>query len=353
MFYPLKFKPLYKDYIWGGRNLERLGKILPAGIIAESWEVSCHPDGISIVSNGLFEGTPLPELIKKYGRLIVGAALPKKDIIKFPLLVKFIDANADLSVQVHPDDEYARLNENGEYGKNEMWYIISAKPGAKLIYDVAPGTGKEAFRLALESENLESCLKYVEVLPGDAINIPAGLIHAVGKGIMLVEIQQNSNSTYRVYDFNRVGKDGNKRPLHIKKAMDVIDFSSKRRKEKYNGLGIRLSTGSSKKFLVANKYFSAELYDIDGEVGETADGSRFYIYTFIKGEGKIVYGMDSVNVKLGESVLIPASMGKFSITGTLQAIKSYVPDLMGNIVEPLKLAGHGEREIFNNIGGFL
>lgn len=351
MLYPLKFKPVYKDYIWGGRNFEKLGKVLPEGIVAESWEISCHPDGTSIVSNGEYEGMLLPDLISKLGRQIVGTALPEKDVSKFPLLVKFIDANDDLSVQVHPDDSYALTHENGEYGKNEMWYIMSAKPGAKLIYDVIPGTTREVLGQAVKDNKIESCLKYVEVLPGDVINIPAGLIHAIGRGIMLAEIQQNSNTTYRVYDFNRVDKNGNKRPLHIEKALDVIDFNTGSRKEKYDGLEIRTEPGSSKKYAVANGYFSVELYNISGKADETADGSRFYIYVFTEGEGTINYGADSLNVKAGESVLIPAALGSYTIEGNFKALKSYVPNLEQNVFEPLKKSGYTLEEIYENVGG--
>ena len=239
MLYPLKFKPLYKDYIWGGRNLEALGKTLPAtGIVAESWEVSCHKNGSSIIANGEYGGTTLPELLEQLGRTLVGSSLSQKDVDKFPLLIKFIDAENNLSVQVHPDDVYAYKNENGEYGKNEMWFIISAKPGAKLVYDVIPGTTREKFADAVSENRIESLLKKVEVFAGDVINIPAGLVHAIGKGILLAEVQQNSDTTYRVYDYGRTG-----RPLHIAKALDVIDFNSAGRREKYAGLVLDLGRG--------------------------------------------------------------------------------------------------------------
>lgn len=351
MFYPFKFRPVYKDYIWGGRNLEKLGKRLPESIVAESWEVSCHPDGASIIDNGEFGGTTLPQLINQYGQAILGNGLNENGIKKFPLLVKFIDANDDLSVQVHPDDNYANTHENGEYGKNEMWYIISAKPGAKLVYDVVPGTTGQSLQKAVEENNIESCLKSVNVSSGDVINIPSGLIHAVGKGILLAEVQQNSNTTYRIYDYNRKDKEGNKRPLHIKKALDVIDFNSYGRKEIYRGLEIPIVDGSSKRFLAANNYFSAELYNIIEGIEEDADGSRFYIYTFIEGEGEISYNSGSIKVKLGESVLIPATLGKYRIQGSIKALKSYVPDLKKDIWKPLIQAGYTEEEIKENVGG--
>ncbi len=346
MLYPLKFIPVYKDYPWGGRNFEKFGRILPDGIIAESWEVSCHPNGVSIVSEGELAGTSLPELVERYGRKLMGTALPEKDIKKFPLLVKFIDADKNLSVQVHPDDAYAQANENGEYGKNEMWYIISAKPGARLVYDVKPGIDREAFSQAIKENRVESCLNYVEVFPGDVINIPAGLVHAIGEGIMLAEIQQNSDVTYRVYDYGRKG-----RTLHIKQALDVIDFNSTGRKPKTTGLKVLHPSGSSVTYLVANGYFSVELYEISGKTDERADGSRFFIYTFIEGEGNITWDSGTTSIKGGETILIPACLGEYSIAGRLKALKSYVPDIEENVIRPLKQAGYSENEIFENVAG--
>lgn len=351
MFYPLKFKSVYKDYMWGGRNLESLGKALPHGIVAESWEISCHPDGVSTVSNGQFAGIPLPELVKKYGRQLIGTALPEESVEKFPLLIKLIDANNKLSVQVHPEDSYAKLHENGELGKNEMWHIISAKPGAKLIYGVTQGTDASSFAAAVKDGKIQSCLKEIEVMPGDTLNIPAGLVHAIGEGIVLAEVQQNSNTTYRVYDYDRVDSSGNKRPLHIEKALDVIDFNSNGRKEKAVGLKVNIDSLSSKTYKIANKYFSVELYDIKGSVDDLADGSRFLIYVFIRGEGRITYNESSIEVRSGESVLIPASLGAYSIKGDLEALKAYVPDLESNVVAPLKQAGYSEEEIFTNVAG--
>ena len=347
MLYPLKFKPLYKDYVWGGRNLASLGKKLPeTGIAAESWEVSCHKNGPSIIANGEYEGTSLPELVKKLGRRLVGNSLPQKDVDKFPLLIKFIDAENNLSVQVHPDDAYAFKNENGEYGKNEMWYIINAKPGAKLVYDVVPGTTREKFAAAVAENRVEDCLKTIEVSAGDVVNIPAGLVHAIGRGIMLAEIQQSSDTTYRIYDYGRKG-----RPLHIAKALDVIDFNSAGRKEKYTGLEIKLGKDCSKRIVVANHYFCTEIYTISGKVAENADGGKFAIYTFVSGSGGIVWSGGKSPVGMGESVLVPAAMGPYSIEGKLTALKAYVPDLETDVIGPLKSAGWDEGRILSEIGG--
>lgn len=347
MLYPLKFDPVYKDYVWGGRNLATLGKSLPPeGIVAESWEVSCHDNGPSIIANGEYKGTPLPTLISLTGRTIIGTALPHKDVDKFPLLVKFIDAHNNLSVQVHPDDAYANAKENGEYGKNEMWYIISARPGATLIYDVTPGTTREKFAAAMAENKVESCLQSVEVSAGDVLNIPAGLVHAIGEGIILAEVQQSSDTTYRVYDYGRTSRE-----LHIKKALDVINFASAGRRAKYKGLELSLGSGSTKRITVANRYFCTEIYTIKESIDETADGSRFYIYVFISGSGSILWDGGKLPIRAGESVLIPASLGVYCLNGDFTALKAYVPDIQSDVLQPLKNAGWSLEEIISEVAG--
>lgn len=349
MLYPLKFKPLYKNYIWGGRNLASIGKRLPPeGIVAESWEVSCHKNGPSVIANGEYCDLQLPGLIERLGRKIVGNSLPLKDVAKFPLLVKFLDAEDNLSVQVHPDDSYAFKNENGEYGKNEMWYIISAKPGARIVYGVIPGTGREKFAEALANNNVESCLRTIEVTAGDVINIPAGMLHAVGKGIILAEIQQNSDTSYRVYDYGRTG-----RPLHISKALDVIDFKSEGAREKYAGLELMIGDSSTKRIVVANQYFCTEIYNVRGAVREHADGGKFYIFTFTNGCGTIEWGGGKLPVSAGESVLIPAAMGKYILDGDFTALRVYVPDVAADVIRPLKNAGKSADEILSEIAGII
>jgi mannose-6-phosphate isomerase len=348
MLYPFIFQPLYKAYIWGGRNLELLGKTLPDEVnVAESWEVACHKNGSSIVANGKFEGIPLPELIQRFGRKIIGNSLPQKAVDKFPLLVKLIDAQNNLSVQVHPDDAYAIKNENGEYGKNEMWYILSAKPSAKLVFDVVPRTTREAFAAAVAENRVEDCLKTIDVFAGDVINIPAGTVHAIGEGIMLAEVQQNSDITYRVYDYGRIGRE-----LHIEKALDVINFNSAGRPDKYSGLEISLGQGCSRRIVIANNYFCAELYHISGKISEIADGSKFFIYTFTSGEGNISWRDGKMTVNAGMSMLIPASLGDYSFSGDLTALKSYLPDLESDVIAPLINSGRSIREIETAIGGF-
>lgn len=349
MLYPLKFKTVYKDYIWGGRNLERLGKILPEGKIAEAWEISCHPAGISIISNGIYKGFSLIEFIKMMGKDAVGTDIYDSKKKYFPLLLKLIDASDKLSVQVHPDDNYANDKEHGETGKHEAWYIIYAKPDAQIIYNVISGTDKESFIKAVNKNEIDNCLNYINVFPGDVIDIYPGIIHSIGAGIVLAEIQQNSNLTYRLYDYDRSDEKGNKRPLNIKKALDVMDFVPNNRKEKALGIDLQINSGSYKSFKVANKYFSLEIYYINGEIEENTNGSKFYIYLFIEGEAFVDFINGIISVKAGESIFIPATMGKYTIKGNFKALKMYVPDLQVDIIFPLTEAGHSFEEIYENV----
>lgn len=324
MFYPLKLIPVYKDYLWGGRSLAKLGRTLPEGIVAESWEVSAHPDGVSIIANGAFAGLSLPELLAKFGQLIIGTKLPKEYIHQFPLLVKLIDANQQLSVQVHPDDQYARIHEGG-CGKNEMWYIIAADPGAEIIYGLAPGTTRESLAEAIRENRIENCLKTVPVAVGDAFNIPAGMVHGLGAGIVLAEIQQSSNLTYRLYDYNRTDALGNKRPLHIEKALEVIDYNSAGQTGRLEPEVAENRPGLVRKRLIANGFFEVDLYELDGGIHETTAGERFFCYTFIEGDGRFSYQGGTLRFKMAESILIPAALEDYTIEGKAKFLKASLP----------------------------
>lgn len=346
MLYPLKFEPVYKDYIWGGRNIEKFGRTLPQGKVAESWDLACHPDGVSIVSEGDLKGMSLPELLKVFKSKLLGTDFPESYTNYFPLLVKLIDANDKLSVQVHPDDEYAVVFEDGGIGKNEMWYVLDAKPGARLVCGLNPDITKQAFSEAVYNGKVEDCLKYVEVVPGDIVNIPAGVVHAIGEGILIAEIQQNSNATYRVYDYDRTDSSGNKRPLHIEQALEVINFSASSKKGKSTGLKVKLNDDFSKTYIVANRFFAAEIYELNGTVIEETDGTKFYVYIFTEGSGEIKHQNGTTSVKAGETVLIPASLGSYILKGNLKAIKAYIPNLQKDVVSNLKLAGFSKESIY-------
>ncbi|MDI9481850.1 MAG: class I mannose-6-phosphate isomerase [Bacillota bacterium] len=343
MIYPLKFIPIYKQYIWGGRNLLSLGKKLPEGIVAESWELCCHPDGMSIISNGTYAGRTLQSLLEDYGHAVMGNTY-KEGCKDFPLMVKFIDANDKLSVQVHPDDVYALENE-GESGKNEMWYVLYAKPGASLIYGLSPGVTKEVFKKAISQSSADKYLNSVKVKPGDFFYIPAGLVHAVGEGILLAEIQQNSNLTYRIYDYNRVDSSGKRRALHIEKALDVIDFKGGNQKNAKRLLTYNINGNASVSVLASGPYFCAEIYDISAMITQDTGGEQFHIYVFISGSGSINTDAGSFPVEKGDTVLVPSSIGSYSLKGNMKAIKAYKPSSKIEIYESLMQKGFSKEEI--------
>lgn len=352
MLYPLKFMPIYKNYFWGGRNLKKLDKALPEGKIAEAWEVSSHPDGMSIVSNGIYQGLSFKELIENFPQNMLGSDLCKYHEAYFPLLFKLIDANDKLSVQVHPNDNYARTIENTLFGKHEAWYVLEAKPKAQIVYGFKPNIDTKYLSDAITENRVDSCFHFMDVFPGDIIDVPPGVVHAIGENIVLAEIQQNSNLTYRVYDYNRLNDDGNPRTLHIKKAFDVIDFNAPYDNAKIKGLDLPISSSSTKTYKLSNRNFSLEILNTSDQFKENASGSKFYIYFFIEGDALIKYPKGITYVKKGETVFIPASLGEYIIAGNFKALKIYVPDLQQDIVFPLIKAGYSIEEINKNVCRF-
>lgn len=217
--YPLTFHPTFKDYTWGGRNLEtKLGRAIPAGIIAESWEIAGHPNGSSIVKNGELAGLTLPQVQEQLGIDLVGRRNQNAlDQGRFPLLIKLLDANRWLSVQVHPNDEYGLANE-GDFGKTEMWVVLHAEPDSEIIFGFKPNVDRASFATAIEDGRVEEMVHRMPVQTGDVVFVPAGAIHALGPGIIVAEIQQNSDTTYRIYDWGRP------RPIHVEQALNVLNF---------------------------------------------------------------------------------------------------------------------------------
>lgn len=343
--YPLKFEPVFKDYIWGGKNLIKIKDNIPLGRIAESWEISCHPEGISVVSNGEYKGTSLIEIIKAHRREILG------DLDSFSLLIKLIDAEKRLSVQVHPDDSFAQKYENEKNGKNELWYIISAKKDADIIYGLKRGMTKQGFKKCIEKGEIEESLNYIKAFSGDTIYISSGIIHAIGSGIIIAEIQQSSNLTYRVYDYDRVDSLGKKRTLHIEKALRVIDFNTPR-KERYPGITVPLTGLSSKSIKAITKYFCVELYNVLNDIDERPDYNRFSIYLIIEGQGEVIFPSGSVAFKHGETVMIPACIDSYRLSGRFKALKTYIPkkeDIIHNLIKK----GYSIEDIIDNIAGAL
>lgn len=311
--YPLTFEPVLKDYIWGGRNLETLfGRTLPPGVdIAESWEIAAHPHGDVTVSNGPLRGRSLAALTAEYGAALVGSyARPGP----FPLLVKLLDAHRKLSVQVHPGDGYARAHENGELGKSEMWVVLHAEPEAAVILGLQPGATRETFRQALAAGNLEPWMHVLPVRAGDAICVPAGTLHAILGGSVLAEIQQNSDATYRVYDWNRTGPDGSPRPLHVDKALDVINFAQVR-----PGLAeprlLEESAGIRRWELCRGPTFVVERLEMAAGAAwrGACRGESLEIWGTTTGEVRLEAAGTSLALPAVRFALLPATMGPFAV----------------------------------------
>ena len=351
MYYPLKFECEYRSDPSGGRNLERLGKNLPDGNISESLEISAREDALSVISNGIFKGQTLFSLIEKTGNRVIGSEFVRRNKAEFPLLFKLIDANMRRSVQVHPDDKYAYIFENKGLGKHEAWYIVSAKPGAKIAFSVIPGVDRTRFISAVRRNKVTTYLNYLSVSPGDTIDICPGVLHAIGENIVLAVIQQNSDVTYRVFDYDRIDAHGEKKSLQLKKAMDVAIFDTANQKAKYAGLSIELAHDCIQTYKLANKLFSIELLQIDGRIEQSTDGSRFYIYYLLEGSAVIQHKKGFTSMEKGESVLIPAFLGEFSLSGDFKALRIYVPNLINDIYAPLLAAQYSKKEISENVLG--
>ncbi len=329
--YPLIFTPVFRDYIWGGRNLEKLRRTLPPGIVAESWEISGHPSSPTQVEQGPLAGKTLPEVLALLGQDLVGrrsqAMLARG---KFPLLIKLLDANRPLSVQVHPNDEYAFTHEQGELGKTEMWYILQAQPGAELIYGLKAGVMPDSFRQALPAGRLESCLHRLPVQAGDAVFIPAGSVHAIMQGIVLAEIQQNSDTTYRVYDWNRLDASGQPRPLHLDKALEVINFQQVEPAPAQPQL-IQENDALRQELLVSCPYFNVErvtFKEAPAFYRGRTDGSTFEIWGILSGQSRVSWADGSLALEAIRFTLLPAALGDFTIEAVEPAVflRVYVPE---------------------------
>lgn len=311
--YPMKLTAPCKDYIWGGTRLrEEYGKISDADRIAESWELSCHKDGESIIFNGDFAGKTLSEFIKENGNDILGKNCDKFD--NFPILIKLIDAKDNLSVQVHPDNDYA-LRVEGEYGKTEMWYIVDCDPGAELLYGFKGNIVKEEFERRIKDNTLLEVTNSVPVHKGDVFFIEAGTLHAIGKGILIAEIQQNSNTTYRIYDYGRVGADGKPRQLHVEKAVEVTKLTPPEYPTKAMG-EIEQKDGCSVQLLSKCNYFRVNKVCVWEHCVLEASAKSFNSVLVLDGEGEI----DGVKLKKGDSCFIPAGYGEYTFKGKAEMV---------------------------------
>jgi mannose-6-phosphate isomerase len=308
--YPLKFEPILKDKIWGGRKLhDFLNKKDVSDKAGESWEISGFQDNISVVSNGFLAGNTLQELIEVYMGDLVGESVFEKFGIEFPLLIKFIDAHDDLSIQVHPDDILAHERHNS-FGKTEMWYIIQAEENARLIVGFNEKINKETYLKHLKNKTLNSILHEEKVSAGDATFLPAGRVHAIGAGILLAEIQQTSDVTYRIYDYDRKDTSGNLRELHTDLALDAIDYNLP---DNYKIDYDRSENKNSE--LVACNYFTTNFLKFNQPIEKDYSlVDSFVIYMCVGGGGEIDFkGEETIPVSMGETILIPADLNEITI----------------------------------------
>lgn len=307
----LKLNPSCKDYLWGGRRLiDEFGKDFSGNILAETWEISCHKDGLSTISSGAENGKTLLTYIEENGKHCLGRNASSFEY--FPILVKLIDAKDYLSIQVHPDDSYALKHEH-QYGKTEMWYVVDAKEDAFLYYGFSKTVSKEELKERIQNNTLLEVLNKVPVKKGDSFFIEPGTIHAIGKDILIAEIQQNSNVTYRVYDYGRVDANGKGRELHIDKAVDVIN---------------RKQCLQSKKFdshLADCNYFTVDKIVIDQTYKDTVTTDSFVGLLFVEGEGSLLDTCSTLDYKKGDAFFIPSQEMDYEIKGTGVALRITIP----------------------------
>lgn len=311
----LFMEPIYKDYIWGGTRLkEYLKKDIKTDTVAESWEMSTNDAGLSKIQAGqtlkeLFEDETVKEEI--FGT-------KTKNMKEFPLLIKFIDAKDNLSVQVHPDDEYALKYEN-EKGKTEMWYVMDCDENAKIICGIKESIKQEEIANIIHTGKIREILNEVPIHKGDVIFIPSGTIHAILKGTLICEIQQNSNLTYRVYDWDRIGKDGKPRELHIEKAIDVIKQDAKQKIVATSNQELDTSNN-----VITCDYFKVDTISIGSKYKQISKKETFEAIMVVEGNGKIQTNGKEYKIKLGDSFIIPASLGEYEIEGDIKLLKSYL-----------------------------
>ena len=313
----IKLAPAFKDYLWGGTKLkEKYGKVTDMDPLAESWELSVHKDGPSTVVSGEDAGLTFTQYLERKGREILGTNCERFD--RFPILIKFIDALQPLSIQVHPDNEYA-LRVEGEYGKTEMWYILDCDPGSTLYFGVNQPISKEEFRERIENNTLLEVLKEVPVHKGDVFFIKAGTLHAIGGGIQICEIQQNSNTTYRVYDFGRVGKDGKPRELHIDKAIDVSNLNPI--DSDLKACGPRFITKDAETQMLATcENFTTFETSLDGTIEIDVNEKSFGSIIVVEGSCTIENNGTVIEAMKGDSIFADAGSGLVKISGKCQYI---------------------------------
>lgn len=306
--YPLKFQPILKDKIWGGEKLsQHFNKDSSSIKLGESWEISTVPNDISVVSNGELKGKSLQELLNAYKTELLGENNFKRFGEQFPLLIKFIDAKQDLSIQLHPNDELAKTRHKS-FGKTEMWYVMQADKDANLIVGFNQKVDKETYLKHLENKTLTQILNFDKVKEGDTYFIEAGRVHAIGAGVMLAEIQQTSDITYRVYDWDRLDADGNERELHNDIAIDAFDFGMK---DDFRVEYQKLKNTSNE--MVTCPFFTTNFIELDSKLEKENTQDSFIVYMCVDGKVEVSTGTTKDVISKGETILIPASIKNYKL----------------------------------------
>ena len=308
-FYPLTFEPIFKERIWGGTKLkDYLNKPISSEITGESWELSTVPESISVVNNGELKGKNLNELIDLYPKEILGKEVFNQFGKQFPLLFKYLDAKTDLSIQLHPNDELAKARHNS-FGKTEMWYVMQADENARLIVGFKENSSKEAYLQKLESNDILSLLNEIPVKKGDVFLLETGTIHAIGAGIVIAEIQQTSDITYRIYDWDRVDANGNKRELHTELAIDAINYKTTAAKKEYT------ATENKRTSIVDCPYFKTNIIPLNGEISINKNDDSFMVLMCTEGSFEMHLNDEKYMYQTGDTVLIPAVLTSFMLRG--------------------------------------
>ena len=325
--YPIRLEASLHETIWGGRKLERdEWKQLPDGdvVIGEAWETEIS----TLVQNGPYTGKTLSTLVDEWGPSLLGEQAMAIFGLRFPLLAKFIDANANLSVQVHPEDTYAALHEGGKFGKTEFWYILAAEPGAKIVYGFAHDTQRYTVQQAIEQVTLEELLHEEPVFAGDVVFVPAGTIHAIGSGVLLYELQEYSDVTYRMYDYGRLSASGKPRELHIKQSLDVSHYDAAHH-AKAKPVVLTSGPGYEERCLVACRYFvTRELLLKEGASIQRETKGSCIILSSLGAEIQVRYGNELAHSEIlarGQTMILPAALGTYCIEGSGTLLFSYVP----------------------------
>lgn len=307
--YPLQFEPILKERIWGGTKLKTyLNKPIASEITGESWEISTVENDVSIIANGVFKGKSLNELINDFPEQVLGTIVFEQFGKQFPLLFKYLDAREDLSIQVHPNDELAARRHNS-FGKTEMWYVMQADDEARLIVGFKEKSSSEEYIQHLENKTLLNILDTKKVKKGDVFFLETGTVHAIGAGTVIAEIQQTSDITYRLYDFDRVDANGNTRELHVDLALEAINYDKVEAQKEY----LKIENTSNE--VVDCSYFTTNFIPLNGNLNVNKNQNSFTVYMCVDGDFELILNEEKYSYKKGDTVLIPASLTDFQLSG--------------------------------------